>query len=40
MENNCKKCGAAIPATGKRGRPALTCPTCKATKKTTPPKAE
>lgn len=29
MATNCKKCGKEIPATGKRGRPALTCAECK-----------
>jgi hypothetical protein len=40
---NCNVCGAEIPATGKRGRPAMVCPACKAlalaNKKTRAPKA-
>lgn len=28
--NQCKKCNTDIQPTGKRGRPAKVCPTCKA----------
>ena len=36
---NCKVCGVEIAPTGLRGRPALTCAACKASKKKAP-KAE
>ena len=31
--NKCRVCGAEIPPTGMRGRPALTCAACKAAKR-------
>lgn len=37
--NICKVCGKEIQPTGKRGRPALICPECKAAKKVKAPKA-